>query len=144
MMQHLIANTSGYGPSQMEDGGRKIQYQVDLKLRCRGFQKWEDKEKQVGITVDWDVVTSALGAPGQTVKSYIRFGQGIDHIWEAVDVGCDLGLIDKAGAWFTLDFLETHDLEKVKVQGQQKVWQHLKDNEDHLNILLQDIKSMLQ
>ena len=41
MMQHLIANTSGYGSPYYEDSGRKVQYQADIKLRCKSFQYWK-------------------------------------------------------------------------------------------------------
>lgn len=143
MMQHLIANTSGWGPTQYEDGGRKAQYQVDVKLRCKGSQKWEDSEKQIGQTVNWEVMTSALGPPGQKVQSYIRYGTGIDHVWETVDVACDLGLIDKSGAWFNLDYLEAEGLDSVKVQGQQKVWTHLSENKEHFDLLTKNIREMI-
>ena len=33
IIQHLIANTSGYGSPFMEDGGNKIVYQGDVKIR---------------------------------------------------------------------------------------------------------------
>lgn len=137
IIQHLIANTSGYGPAMMEDGGNKIQYQCDVKLRGRGFSKWEDGEKQIGQNITWDVVYSALGSPGATVESYLRYGSGIDEIWESIELGCDLGLIIKGGAWFTLDYLPTAD----KVQGQKKVWELLKNNPKYYEDLKAKIKS---
>jgi hypothetical protein len=33
IVQHLITNTSGYGAPFLEDGGQKIKYQADVKLR---------------------------------------------------------------------------------------------------------------
>jgi recombination protein RecA len=139
IIQHMIANTSGYGPSLMEDGGNKIKFQCDAKLRGRTFTKWEDNsKKQIGQIVTWDVVYSALGAPGATVESYIRYGQGIDDAWELIDIAIDLDLIEKGGSWFTIKFLP----EEVKLQGQNKVWQYFKDNTQDFDELKKQIRKL--
>lgn len=114
IIQHLIANTSGYGPAYMEDGGRKILYQFDTKIRCKGVQKWlEGEKKQIGNILTWEIVGSPIGPPGGSVESYVKFGYGIDSEMELAVVGTDLGLISKAGAWYTLEFL-LDDLEWLK------------------------------
>jgi recombination protein RecA len=139
IIQHMIANTSGYGPSFMEDGGNKICYQSDIKLRGRTFTKWEDNtKKQIGQIATWDVVHSALGAPGATVEGYIRFGYGIDSIWELIDIATDLDLIEKGGAWFTIKFTG----EEIKLQGQNKVWQYLNDNPELCKKLKEEIRRL--
>jgi predicted ATP-dependent serine protease len=86
MIQHLIANTSGYGPTLMEDSGRKTQYQVDVKLRCKGVEKWEEGEKQIGQKVKWEIPVSALGPPNNVVESYQRYGVGIDKVMEYIEL----------------------------------------------------------
>jgi recombination protein RecA len=139
LIQHLIANTSGYGPAFMEDGGGKIIYQSDFKLRGTGFQKWEEDEKQVGQVNTWDIVFSALGQPGGKVESYFRFGYGIDELYEAIDLACDFGIIEKGGAWFTIPWLE----EPVKIQGQKKVKTYLEKNPKVYTEVLAKIKEML-
>jgi recombination protein RecA len=141
IIQHLIANTSGYGSPFMEDGGRKIEYQADVKLRCTAFAKFEEKENQIGIIPNWQVIKSALGASGQKVKSHIRFGQGIDYVWETIDLGLDFGLIEKGGSWFTLSYLGEENL--VKLQGQNKIWAYFQDNKDQFALLQQQIQEML-
>lgn len=113
IVQHLIANTSGYGSPFYEDGGRKIQYQADIKLRCTGFGKWTQDNKQIGQTPRWEVKTSALGGPGSKFESYIRYGYGIDDTKELVTIAEDAGLISKGGAWYTWG--------DEKVQGQDKL-----------------------
>ena len=139
IIQHMIANTSGYGPAFMEDGGNKIQYQADVKLRGRTFTKLEDNtKKQIGQIATWDVVYSALGSPGATVESYVRFGAGIDFVWELIDIAIDLDLIEKGGAWFTIKFTG----EEIKLQGQNKVWQYLNDNPEICEQLKKEIRNL--
>lgn len=144
VIQHLIANTSGYGPSQMEDGGRKLQYQVDVKLRCKGIEKWEEgngeDKRQIGQMVKWDVMYSALGPPGQEVVSALRYGEGIDTVWEMIDLSCDLGLISKGGAWFTLFPNEENP---IKIQGLNNLRNYLVEKPELLEKLENSYKEIM-
>lgn len=137
-IQHLIANTSGYGVPYMEDGGRKIQYQVDIKLRAKGIERWKDKEgKQIGQIVKWEVYSSALGSPGGDIENYIRYGKGIDIIQENIVLATDIGIIKQAGPWYSCEILGE------KFQGQERLYDYLSNNKDKLNILYQEIKKHL-
>jgi recombination protein RecA len=138
MMQHLIANTSGYGAPYMEDSGRKVQYQADIKLRCKTFQYWKDRnDTLIGQIPTWQVVTSALGPPVEKVESYLRYNTGIDDVWEVMRVAIDLGIIDKAGSWYTLPNGD-------KFQGEEKMYNALLDGDGvALKSLETAIKAML-
>ena len=50
------------------------------------------------------------------------YGKGISRIGEIVDLAVNLGIIDKAGAWFTV--------EDARIQGREGVKQHLLDHPD--------------
>lgn len=139
IIQHLIANTSGYGSPYVEDGGQKLKYQVDVKMRIKGIEKWEAKDKRIGQIVNWEIVCSALGAPLDKVQSYLRYGYGIDHITEIIQLGCDLGLIMAGGSWYTLDYLES----KPKLQGQHNVYEYLSNNPDDYKKLEKLVKESL-
>lgn len=120
IIQHLIANTSGYGSPFMEDGGAKIKYQADVKLRATGVSKWMSGDTQIGQITTWHVLYSALGAPGNKVQSYLRYGQGMDCLWEKMSLACDLGVIKKGGAWY--------EFNGQKIQGQEKLYAALQDD----------------
>lgn len=139
MIQHLIANTSGYGSPFMEDGGNKIVYQGDVKIRSKGFSDWKNGEQIIGQMVKWDVEFSALGAPGAKVESYIRYGKGIDETWEWAQMGIELGLIEKAGAWYNFTPIGSD----LKSQGQEKICNLLNDDKKLLDSLKAKIKEML-
>jgi recombination protein RecA len=95
---------------------------------------------QIGQEVEWQTLCSALGPPGGNITSYIRYGQGIDKHTELISLAVDMGLINKGGAWYTLDFMND---EKPKFQGTEKVRQFLVDNPGTYESLYKELKSMM-
>lgn len=144
LMVHQIANTSGYGAPWVEDAGTKIQYQMDVKLKCKNRTPnyWEEKGKKIGQIIDWEVVSSALGPPGQRIQNYLRYGEGIDKKWEIIAIACDLGLIDKPerSGWYTLTFLGE---DGPKINGQHKVKEYFVENPNHYDDLEKQLHQML-
>lgn len=107
---HMIAN-QGNGPATwLEASGRKLQYQVDVKLKASHCEDWMAGTSQIGQKVHWECITSAIGPPGMKVLSYLKYGHGLDKGAELVEMAVDVGLIEKGGSWFTFP-------DKSKVQG---------------------------
>jgi len=138
---HLMGNPTGYGAEFKEKSGQAIAYQTDIKLRAKSFKAWtlSADGNQIGQEIEWQVICSALGPPGGTITSYIRYGQGIDKYTEAICLASDIGLIHKGGAWYTLTSLE----DKPKFQGTEKVRQYLVDHPDVYESLVKSIKETM-
>lgn len=123
---HLMGNP-GYGNVEWkEKSGQAIAYQTDVKLRAKMFKAWTGSADgpQIGQEVDWTVLCSSLGPPGGNIKSYIRYGEGVDKAMELVTLCVDLGIIAKGGAWYTLSSVK----DKPKFQGTEKLRQFVVDN----------------
>lgn len=142
---HLMGNPTGYGAEFKEKSGQAIAYQTDVKLRAKTFKPWvlSTDSTQIGQQVEWQVLCSALGPPGATTTSYIRYGFGIDRHMEIIAIACDVGLINKAGAWYSLDFLEEEKDKKQKLQGTEKIRQFLLDNPEAFDKLSNMIKDTM-
>ena len=136
---HLMGNPTGYGAEFKEKSGQAIAYQTDVKMRAKTFKPWllGADNTQIGQEVEWQTLCSALGPPGATITSYIRYGQGIDKHMELVNLAVDIGLINKGGAWYTLSFMND---DKSKFQGIEKVRQFLIENDP----IYQDLYSEVQ
>lgn len=138
---HLMGNP-GYGAVEWkEKSGQSIAYQTDIKLRAKFFKKWNlsDDSPQVGQEVEWEVLCSALGPPGGSIKSYIRYGQGIDKQTELLALAVDLGLIAKGGAWYTITSVE----DTPKFQGMEKTRQYLVDHPKVCDDLWKQVKETM-
>jgi len=140
---HLMGNPTGYGAEFKEKSGQAIAYQTDVKIRAKSFKPWilSSDNTQIGQEVEWQTLCSALGPPGGNITSYIRYGQGIDKQMELINLGVDIGLINKGGAWYTLDFL--NDEKGGKFQGTEKVRQFLIDNPKVCDQLYAEVKNTM-
>jgi len=138
---HLMGNPTGYGAEFKEKSGQAIAYQTDIKLRAKTFKPWtiSTDSTQIGQEVEWQTLCSAIGPPGGVITSYIRYGQGIDKQTEIISLASDVGLINKGGAWYTLEFMG----EKQKFQGSEKVRQFLLDNPKVYDDLCIEVKKIM-
>lgn len=138
---HLMGNP-GYGTVEWkEKSGQAIAYQTDVKIKAKYFKKWalSDSTPQIGQEIEWEVLCSALGPPGGTIKSYIRYGSGIDKEMEVLNLSIDLGFISKGGAWYTFSQLE----DKPKFQGLEKTRQYICDHPEVYKSLWTQVKETM-
>ena len=82
------------------------------------FKKETNTGNLHSVHCRFQVVSSYLNGIENRPLSY----QGISRIGEIVDLAVNLGIIDKAGAWFTV--------EDARIQGRDGVKQHLLDHPD--------------
>ena len=76
----------------------------------------------------------------------IRYGKGIDKEKEMIDLAESFGIIDKAGAWFSIPFLAgTEEFpEAPKFQGQAKIYDFLVDRKDIFDQVKDQVNGMLK
>jgi RecA/RadA recombinase len=138
---HLMGNP-GMGHSEWkEKSGQAIAYQTDIKLKANYFSPWTlgTDSPQIGQEIHWQVMCSALGAPGGKITSYLRYGHGIDKQMELLNLAVDLGLVSKGGAWYTISSVES----KPKFQGLEKTRQYLVENPEVYQSLWDQVKETM-
>ncbi len=118
---HVMSNVTGYGAAYQEKSGNALKYQGDVKLRIKKFEgiKAGETGANIGQEVQWHVEFSALGAPGADITSYITFGKGIDEAKELATLAEDLGIVSKAGAWYS--FADSAQYGDKKYQGKENL-----------------------
>ncbi len=152
---HLIANTSGFGQSMVERAANRWQYQADVKLKVLKSDRWPEKERgpEAGRKMQWVVVESALGLPNQECESYLRYGKGIDHTYEMLQLATSLGLIQQRGAWYYFVWLEHHpdlwpegmlewDEKPFKAQGAEVAYRLLSSRPDWKKSLADGLRTL--
>jgi RecA/RadA recombinase len=160
---HQIADTSGRTQGTREKTSNRWIYQADVRLKatwgeswCVGGTKNKDTGKveggqEIGKIVHWICQESALGPPGIKCESYIRYGVGVDKLYEVYEMAKATGLItvSERGGWNDLVFLVgRNDLveegKSLKVQGPEKVYKLLETHPEWVKLLESQITSFLQ
>jgi recombination protein RecA len=93
-------------------------------------------EQKVGRPVNWIIDYNKLGPPnlsGQYDFYYQGDNVGIDRVGETLDVAEMYGLVEKGGAWYTV--------EGERLQGRAKAVQHLRSNPDVVEALTEKINA---
>lgn len=146
VITHLISNIGKPGFS--ERVARATQYQYDYMLRTISKAPWKVGEKQIGFEVKWACNASKLGPPGMTMESFLRFGVGIDHLYEAVKLGMEVGLIT-GKPYYTLSFLNKpayQDLfegeDPPRFHGNEKLYQGLIANPEWVKALQTELSGL--
>ena len=146
LVTHMMANTSGKGHlTIIEKTANELKYQVDVKLRALSkeiiFPNADKDTKAIGQKINWLVEYNALGmSPNQKVECFLRYGQGLDEIYDWIEFGIALGLITVAegGGWHTINFCDGQ-----KVQGRENLRQFFVENENSLNDLRSKVKELI-
>jgi recombination protein RecA len=132
--QHLITDTSGKGVGYHEDGGVKVTHQADIRMRIKYTERWNvgsgENEKQIGKVLHWGISKSPYGEVDK-LESYLRYGYGLDDVFEYINLAIDLGIIKKGGAWYSYG--------EEKWQGQEKLYNAILENKT----LFEEIKGKI-
>lgn len=144
-ISQMMTNREPRGPKYTEKGGIAIQYACSVWLKVTWTQQWDrnpETNAPDGHDMHITVQSSALGRPLLPCVLPLRYGVGIDTVKDIVNVAENLGLIEKAGAWYSIPMFADGD-DPPKFQGLARLSNFLKDNQDKLNKLDTEVRSIV-
>jgi len=111
-----------YGNPETTSGGLALKYYASVRIDVRRIESLKTNGEYVGARTRAKVVKNKVAPPFKEAEFDIMYGEGISRIGEIVDLAVKLEIIEKAGAWFTV--------EDNRIQGRDGVKQFLIDNPD--------------
>ena len=90
-----------FGNPETTTGGRALKFYSTIRIEVRKSEAIKNGSDIIGNKVNIKVAKNKVAPPFKTTQVDIYYGEGISHISEIISLGVDLGIIDKAGAWFS-------------------------------------------
>ncbi|MGN6693092.1 MAG: recombinase RecA [Aquihabitans sp.] len=110
-----------FGSPETTPGGRALKFYSSVRLDIRRIESIKDGVEVVGNRTRVKVVKNKVAPPFRQAEFDIMYGKGISREGSLLDIGVDLGLIKKSGAWYT------YEGEQLG-QGRENAKQFLSDN----------------
>lgn len=125
-----------FGNPETTTGGNALKFYASVRLDIRRIGAVKEGEEVIGSETRVKVVKNKVAPPFKQAEFQILYGSGINRMGEIVDYGVKLGLIDKAGAWYS------YQGNKIG-QGKNNVIKFLQENIQIAQELEQKVRSEL-
>jgi recombination protein RecA len=122
-----------FGSPETTTGGKALKFYASVRLDIRRIETLKDGQESVGNRTRVKVVKNKMAPPFKQAEFDIIYGTGISREGSLLDMGVDLGIVKKSGAWYTYEGDQLG-------QGKENSRNFLLDNPDLAN----DIESKIR
>ena len=110
-----------FGNPETTTGGRALKFYSSVRLDVRKGELIKANNENVGARTKVKVVKNKVAPPFKTAEFDLMYGQGISREGTLIDIGTNMEIIKKSGAWYS------YNGERMG-QGKEAAKQYLFDN----------------
>ncbi len=122
-----------YGNPEVTTGGRALKFYSSVRIEIRRSEKLKVGSDFVGSRTKAKIVKNKVAPPFKEAEFDIMYGEGISRVGEIVDLGVQVDVIQKSGAWFS------YNDQKIG-QGRENVKIYLMENPEIMAEIEEKIK----
>ena len=112
-----------YGNPETTPGGRALKFYSSVRIDLRRITTLKAGDQAVGSRTRAKVVKNKVAPPFQNAEFDILFARGISAEGDLLDLGAEVGVVEKSGAWFSCGDLQLG-------QGREAARAFLEENKD--------------
>ncbi|MDL4838995.1 recombinase RecA [Aquibacillus rhizosphaerae] len=112
-----------FGSPETTPGGRALKFYSSVRLDVRRAETLKQGNDMVGNKTRIKVVKNKVAPPFRMAEVDIMYGEGISREGELLDIGSELDIVLKSGAWYSYN-------EERLGQGRENAKQFLKENKE--------------
>ncbi|MEW9697646.1 recombinase RecA [Paenibacillus sp. SI8] len=110
-----------FGNPETTPGGRALKFYSSIRLDVRRVETIKQGNDMVGNRTRIKVVKNKVAPPFKQAEVDIMYGEGISREGSIIDIGTEMDIVNKSGAWYS------YEGERLG-QGRENAKQFLKEN----------------
>ncbi|WP_308860051.1 recombinase RecA [Paenibacillus endoradicis] len=123
-----------FGNPETTPGGRALKFYSSVRLDVRRIESLKQGNDIVGNRTRIKVVKNKVAPPFKQAEIDIMYGEGISKVGSIIDIGVEMDIVQKSGAWFSFSG------ERLG-QGRENAKQYLKDHPEISKTIETQIRS---
>ena len=125
-----------FGNPETTTGGNALKFYASVRLDIRRIGAIKKGDEVIGNETRVKVLKNKVAPPFKKAEFQILYNQGISRESEVIDLGVELGFVEKAGAWYSVDG------ERIG-QGKDNARDYLKEHSEMSQMLEEKIREKL-
>ncbi len=121
-----------YGNPEVTTGGRALKFYASVRIDVRRIEHIKNGTELLGSRTRCKVVKNKVAPPFREAEFDIMYGKGISYTGELVDLGVEYDLVQKSGAWFSMNGVRLG-------QGRENAKQYFEEHPEEAEELHQKI-----
>ncbi|MDO5768528.1 MAG: recombinase RecA [Psychrobacter sp.] len=90
-----------FGSPETTTGGNALKFYASVRMDIRRIGAVKDGDEIVGNQTRVKVIKNKMAPPFRQAEFEITYGEGTNHLAEVIDLGVDIGVVGKAGSWYS-------------------------------------------
>jgi recombination protein RecA len=123
-----------FGSPEITAGGKALKFYASVRLDIRRTDSIKQGQDVMGNRTRVRVVKNKVAPPFKTAEFDIMYSEGISREGGLIDLGLEMGLVKKSGAWFTVGDIRLG-------QGRENAKEFLRQNSDVASAIEEQIRS---
>jgi recombination protein RecA len=124
-----------FGSPETTTGGNALKFYSSVRLDIRRIEQLKQSTDIVGNRVRVKVVKNKVAPPFRQAEFDIMYNQGISRSGSILDIGVDMGIVQKSGSWFSMG-------EERLGQGRENAKEFLENNPEIMTDIENQIRRM--
>jgi recombination protein RecA len=123
-----------FGNPEVTPGGRALKFYSSIRIDLRRVETIKQGNEAIGSHIRAKVVKNKIAPPFRSAEFDIMFDHGISREGNLIDLGVELGLVKKTGAFFSYGDIRLG-------QGRENAKQYLSENPELAQEIEQQIRA---